>query len=308
MTKKLITIAVSIIMLFSIVAFTACNTTNADLLARIEALEQERQVIATLTQRIEALEAQNEVLQGIIDDLQSGAVYNEAQIELLQEQIGALQDFVEELIEQINELIESADYTNANLLELIQALQRQVEGLQERIKELEIQLLKAGREWGYSECGRFAMSILVKENTRSFGENFTVEAKLVNLSNVAVEISFYASHSAPFHPKIYNWDDQAWAWWYWLTFGRIPISKTIESGKYLRKNWDNIGGRFVGDTTELSNEIINQIRQEEHRIILFLGTHELIMRTIFTLNFGQENQELILFYSNAVELTVTIPN
>ncbi|MCL2591804.1 MAG: hypothetical protein FWD82_00435 [Defluviitaleaceae bacterium] len=46
MYKKLITIAVSVIMLFSIVAFTACDTTNADLLARIEALEQERQVIA----------------------------------------------------------------------------------------------------------------------------------------------------------------------------------------------------------------------------------------------------------------------
>jgi len=124
-------------MLFSIVAFTACDTTNADLLARIEALEQERQVIATLTQRIEALEAQNKILQGIIDDLQNGAVYSEKQIELLQDQIEALQDFVEELIEQIEDLIESADYINANLLALIEALQGQVEGLQETVERLE---------------------------------------------------------------------------------------------------------------------------------------------------------------------------
>jgi len=287
MTKKLITIAVSIIMLFSIVAFTACDTTNADLLARIEALEQERQVIATLTQRIEALEAQNKLLQGIIDDLQSGATYNEAQIELLQEQIKALQDFVEELQIQIDELIESASYTNANLLALIQALQRQVDRLQEQIDKLEIQLLKAGREWGYSECGNFAVSLFIEETTLPRGWIFYADVKLINLSGKQVEIAYF---NRP-------WNRHNTIFWSYIPNYTIELGEPQE---HYAVNFLTIKrNRYYLEIMNI--EAIHSIRTRP----FFNGVleYEISIFALFSINLGTENQEDFKIWSNTKNMT-----
>jgi len=50
---------------------------------------------------------------------------------------------------------------------------------------------KMEREWGYSECGDFALSISVEQTTLQQGENFVVNIELRNLSGNELEIARY---------------------------------------------------------------------------------------------------------------------
>jgi len=66
------------------------------------------------------------------------------------------------------------------------------------------------REWGYSECGRFALSIWVEETTLPQGEDFAVNVKMKNISDEDYMISYGTHWSAIssnglFLPQIENW-------------------------------------------------------------------------------------------------------
>ena len=153
------------------------------------------------------------------------------------------------------------------------------------------------REWGYSECGNFALSISVEQTTLSQGENFVVDVRLKNLTENNVEIG----HTWPYlRPVIEDW-----------TFppqhpvGNPFLFFTIEAGGYFQKNYQ-IGGY----------ELYGFASANDEKWVLPLGSHELRFHAQFTTCADSNNppqgtppnwpaMEWISFYSNTIKITVT---
>jgi len=143
-----------------------------------------------------------------------------------------------------------------------------------------------GREWGFSECGRFALSIVVKEPTLPQGQDFIIDVKLRNLSGEDIYIAIDGSVGPLIWPRIDGWNISI------STDSRLIFFKN----DYPIINWNFRGS--LEDPWRLGNT-------------LEIGTHELFFTAAFAFEWSVRNDHiwhnhysLILFASNVVALNV----
>ena len=135
------------------------------------------------------------------------------------------------MLNQIHELQKVINDNNTGLLALIETLQKQVAELQIQIELLERTLIKIGREWGYSECGNFALSILVEQTIMPRGEDFVVDVIFVNISGE----DLYIVTEGAFWPYLYNWPriDFMISW--------IPVVRLVPNNTFFRNSFSSDG-------------------------------------------------------------------
>jgi hypothetical protein len=153
---------------------------------------------------------------------------------------------------------------------------------------------------GEENVGDFSLKISVVKTTLPRGENFVVDVRFENKSDMDVKISYYDS---PFSPLIPNW--QFPAWWYfdpsdlWDDDGkRIPNVLTIESNGHYRETW------YIGGLREGAGWEDGTRPEDADEFVLTRGTHELNFRCWYSTDLGSENPQKIEILSNTVKLTV----
>ena len=152
------------------------------------------------------------------------------------------------------------------------------------------------REWVYSPCGNFALSILVGETTLPRGENFVVDVRLKNMMEKDVEIGYTWPYTRPVI--------EGWTFPPQHPVGSPFLFYTIEAGGYLQRTYQ-IGGY----------ELHNFASENAEKWVLALGAHDLKFHTQFTICADSNNppqgtpsnwldMEWISFYSNIIKITV----
>ena len=200
---------------------------------------------------------------------------------------------IDALLEELAELrveVIRLQGDNAALLERIDGYKAQLEALRNRGNLVE-------RDWGYSECKRFALSIAVEETTLPQGEDFVVNVQLRNTSDEDHEITY----DKLFLPYILDW----------CFFGghlRLPPwalrSRVIEANSVFCRNisTDPFGDLYFDCNEWLVGGVLGR---GEFGEVLAQGTHDLTFRVAFSFPVEQHNHSIVEFKSNTVVLTVT---
>jgi len=217
--KKLTIFITIVIMLFSVIGFTACdNSSDVYLQARIAEIERQNQELRDLLYSLknapsdslsnEDLLALILILQQQIVDLQEDFKSSNADNAELLERIKELEQQSQELqykitnnlqarlkelkeqneilLDQIYQLQKVINDTNTSLLALIETLQKQVTELQNQIERLEQQLLNLILP-NITE-GDFELTITVDKTTFRQSENIEVTARFVNNSGIRLKV------------------------------------------------------------------------------------------------------------------------
>ena len=167
------------------------------------------------------------------------------------------------------------------------------------------------REWGYSDCGRFALSIAATQNTLPYGQNFVVNVMLKNNTDQDFIISYYPfysqSHRGLFYPLIENW----------CFFGvPMPLPPTnllpprqapFAAGSIFCSDIDPIlGFSPFGDNNYWTiGDFLHGIGMDERPFnFLDKGTHELTFSAEFFIGEVGTLQNSVSFFSNPIVLTV----
>jgi len=175
-----------------------------------------------------------------------------------------------------------------NTAESKQAVDEALAAAKENIDEVDV-WDNLGREWGFSECERFALSIFVEETTLPQGQGFVVDVKFKNISDVDITISY----NMLFSPIIYGW----------LLYDLVgspphPIRPILfEANSFFHNGismW-YMTTRKDANVWELGTGILSPLD------ILEVGTHELVFNAWFW-TFGPQRN--VVFNSNTVAITV----
>jgi len=168
-------------------------------------------------------------------------------------------------------------------------------GAKARIGDVEEMSIMESREWGFSECGRFALRISVIKATLSWGENFVVNVQLKNQSDVDVEIGFL---STPVDPRIPHWTFPFS--WYFPLLGKPPSPRllTIKSNE-IYHDTSPAGGTWL-----IGGHHSGERRPQDYERLLPKGNHELRFIAMFSLNTGTDSHKSITFWSNTIYLAV----
>jgi len=181
------------------------------------------------------------------------------------------------------------------------------------IENLDREWLSQPREWSYSDCGRFALSILVHRTTLVQGEDFIVSIKLKNLGDYDIEIGF--GMRTVFQGFISSWG---------RPFGLFSLGQggastlTIPANGYVHEVWQSGGWRRFRRYSTWADDpdffmLMFLCLTDRDNGMLVEGAHELRFKASFTtdltiVNSGDRHwpwpPEKITFYSNTVEIIV----